>query len=78
LTSEQLRVIQEGATERAFSNAYWENKEPGIYVDFVSGEPLFASIDKYDSHTVWPSFTKQCSSPRRDFAALTSGLNQVG
>jgi peptide-methionine (R)-S-oxide reductase len=58
LTSEQFRVTQEGATERAFSNAYWDNKEPGIYVDVVSGEPLFASIDKYDSQTGWPSFTK--------------------
>jgi peptide-methionine (R)-S-oxide reductase len=58
LTSEQFRVTQEGATERAFSNAYWDNKEPGIYVDIVSGEPLFASVDKYDSHTGWPSFTK--------------------
>ena len=58
LTSEQFRVTQEGATERAFSNAYWDNKEPGIYVDIVSGEPLFASIDKYDSQTGWPSFTK--------------------
>ena len=46
LTSEQFRVTQEGATERAFSNDYWDNKEPGIYVDIVSGEPLFASIDK--------------------------------
>jgi peptide-methionine (R)-S-oxide reductase len=58
LTSEQFRVTQEGATERAFGNAYWDNKEPGIYVDVVSGEPLFASIDKYDSHTGWPSFTQ--------------------
>jgi peptide-methionine (R)-S-oxide reductase len=58
LTREQFRVTQEGATERAFGNAYWDNKEPGIYVDIVSGEPLFASVDKYDSHTGWPTFTK--------------------
>nr|WP_233159936.1 peptide-methionine (R)-S-oxide reductase MsrB [Pseudonocardia sp. MH-G8] len=58
LTPEQFRVTQEGATERAFSNAYWDSKEVGIYVDVVSGEPLFASVDKYDSHTGWPSFTK--------------------
>lgn len=58
LTPEQFRVTQEGATERAFRNAYWDSKEPGIYVDIVSGEPLFASIDKYDSQTGWPSFTK--------------------
>ena len=57
LSAEQRRVTQEGGTERAFRNEYWDNKEPGIYVDVVSGEPLFASINKYDSHTGWPSFT---------------------
>ena len=57
LTAEQYRVTQEGETERAFGNAYCDNKEPGIYVDIVSGEPLFASISKYDSGTGWPSFT---------------------
>ena len=57
LTPEQYRVTQENGTERAFSNAYFDNKEPGIYVDIVSGEPLFASINKYDSGTGWPSFT---------------------
>jgi peptide-methionine (R)-S-oxide reductase len=57
LTPEQYRVTQESGTERAFSNAYWDNKEPGIYVDVVSGEPLFASVSKYDSGTGWPSFT---------------------
>ena len=57
LSAEQRRVTQEGGTERAFRNEYWDNKEPGIYVDAVSGEPLFASINKYDSHTGWPSFT---------------------
>ena len=57
LSAEQRRVTQEGATEPAFRNEYWDNKEPGIYVDVVSGEPLFASINKYDSHTGWPSFT---------------------
>jgi peptide-methionine (R)-S-oxide reductase len=50
-------VTQENATERPFNNAYCNNKEPGIYVDIVSGEPLFASINKYDSGTGWPSFT---------------------
>jgi peptide-methionine (R)-S-oxide reductase len=57
LSAEQRRVTQEGGTEPAFRNEYWDNKEPGIYVDVVSGEPLFASIHKYDSQTGWPSFT---------------------
>lgn len=58
LSPEQYRVTQQSGTERPFQNEYWENKEPGIYVDVVSGEPLFASSDKYDSGCGWPSFTK--------------------
>jgi len=58
LSPEQYRVTQRDATERPFDNAYWDNKEPGIYVDVVSGEPLFASINKFESGTGWPSFTK--------------------
>lgn len=58
LTPLQRRVTQEDATEPAFMNQYWDNHEPGIYVDVVSGQPLFASTDKYESHTGWPSFTK--------------------
>lgn len=58
LTPLQYDVTQHQATEPAFHNAYWDNKEPGIYVDIVSGEPLFISTDKYDSGTGWPSFTK--------------------
>ncbi|MFD2762899.1 peptide-methionine (R)-S-oxide reductase MsrB [Micromonospora eburnea] len=58
LSPEQYRVTQEAGTEPAFDNAYWDNKEPGIYVDVVSGEPLFASVNKYDSGTGWPSFTR--------------------
>ena len=58
LTPIQYRVTQEDATERAFRNAYHDNKRPGIYVDVVSGEPLFSSRDKYDSGTGWPSFTR--------------------
>jgi peptide-methionine (R)-S-oxide reductase len=58
LTEEQRYVTQEDGTERAFKNVYWDNKEEGIYVDVVSGEPLFSSADKFDSGTGWPSFTK--------------------
>ena len=58
LTPEQYRVTQENGTERPFHNAYWDHKEEGIYVDVVSGEPLFSSTDKYDSGTGWPSFSK--------------------
>ena len=57
LTPDQYRVTQEKGTEPAFRNEYWDNKEPGIYVDIVSGEPLFASVSKYDSRSGWPSFT---------------------
>lgn len=58
LTPLQYHVTQENGTERPFQNEYWNHKEEGIYVDVVSGEPLFSSTDKYDSGTGWPSFTK--------------------
>jgi methionine-R-sulfoxide reductase len=58
LTPEQYRVTQQCGTEPPFHNAYWNNHEPGIYVDVVSGEPLFTSLDKFDSGSGWPSFTK--------------------
>jgi peptide-methionine (R)-S-oxide reductase len=58
LSPEQYRVTQRNGTEPPFDNAYWDNKEPGIYVDVVSGEPLFASVSKFDSNCGWPSFTK--------------------
>jgi len=58
LTPIQYAVACEGGTEPPFQNAYWDNKEPGIYVDVISGKPLFSSIHKFDSGTGWPSFTK--------------------
>jgi peptide-methionine (R)-S-oxide reductase len=57
LTPNQYKVTQEDATEPAFRNQYWDNHEQGLYVDIVSGEPLFASIDKFESGSGWPSFT---------------------
>jgi methionine-R-sulfoxide reductase len=58
LTREQYEVTQHEGTERPFHNEHWNNKQAGIYVDLVSGEPLFSSLDKYDSGTGWPSFTQ--------------------
>ncbi len=58
LSPDQYTVTQKNGTERPFTGEYWDNHEPGIYVDVVSGEPLFASVDKFDSGTGWPSFTK--------------------
>ena len=61
LTKDQYHVTREGGTETAFHNAYWDNHEPGIYVDVITGEPLFSSLDKFNSGTGWPSFTKPIS-----------------
>jgi peptide-methionine (R)-S-oxide reductase len=58
LTPEQFRVTQQSGTERPFQNAFHDSHEPGIYVDIVSGEPLFSSLDKFDSGCGWPSFTR--------------------
>jgi methionine-R-sulfoxide reductase len=58
LTREQYEVTQREGTEPPFRNPYWDNHRPGIYVDVVSGEPLFSSLDKFDSGTGWPSFTR--------------------
>jgi peptide-methionine (R)-S-oxide reductase len=58
LTPEQYRVTQENGTQRPFDNSYWDNDEPGLYVNIVSGEPLFTSVDKLESGCGWPSFTK--------------------
>ncbi|MEU2037017.1 peptide-methionine (R)-S-oxide reductase MsrB [Nocardia niwae] len=74
LSPEQYHVTQENGTERPFTGEYWDNHEPGIYVDVVSGEPLFASVDKFDSGSGWPSFTKPIDAghvvEKRDFSHL--------
>jgi len=72
LTPEQRRVTQRNGTERPFTGRYCDHHAPGIYVDVVSGEPLFASVDKFDSGTGWPSFTKPIANvvPKRDFRMI--------
>ena len=78
LSPEQYRVTQKNGTERPFTGEYWDNHEPGIYVDVVSGEPLFASVDKFDSGSGWPSFTRPIDADgtgsnvveKRDFSHL--------
>ena len=74
LSPEQYHVTQRNGTERPFTGEYWDNHEPGIYVDVVSGEPLFASTDKFDSGTGWPSFTRPIEPAnvieKRDFSHL--------
>jgi len=74
LSPEQYHVTQRNGTERPFSGEYWDNHEPGIYVDVVSGEPLFASVDKFESGSGWPSFTRPIDATnvleKRDFSHL--------
>ncbi|KAA0099947.1 peptide-methionine (R)-S-oxide reductase [Mycolicibacterium sp. P1-18] len=74
LSPEQYQVTQKNGTERPFTGEYWDNHEPGIYVDVVSGEPLFASTDKFESGSGWPSFTKPIDTAnvleKRDFSHL--------
>ncbi len=74
LTPMQYNVTQKEATEPAFHNEFWDNKRPGIYVDVVSGEVLFTSLDKYDSGCGWPSFTKPVAplTEKQDFKLLAS------
>ena len=75
LTPEQYRVTQESGTERPGTGAYLGNKEPGIYVDIVSGEPLFASSDKFESGCGWPSFTKPIEPAHvRELTDTTHGM----
>jgi peptide-methionine (R)-S-oxide reductase len=74
LSPEQYHVTQRNGTERPFTGEYWDNHEPGIYVDVVSGEPLFASVDKFESGSGWPSFTRPIEREniveKRDFSHL--------
>ena len=67
LTEEQYAVTQSEGTERPFHNPYWNNSRQGIYVDVVSGEPLFSSLDKFDSGTGWPSFTRPLEPENLDY-----------
>lgn len=71
LTPLQRRVTQDDATEPSFRNEYWNHHEPGLYVDVVSGQPLFASVHKYDSRSGWPSFTRPI-----DDAAVTEKVDR--
>jgi peptide-methionine (R)-S-oxide reductase len=78
LSKEQLRVTQLSATERPFENAYWNHDAPGLYVDIVSGEPLFSSLDKFDSECGWPSFTKPVDSENvEERADNTFGMSRT-
>ena len=77
LTPEQFRVTQQCGTEPPFRNAFWDHHEPGIYVDVVSGEPLFSSHDKFDSGSGWPSFTRPLEPNVMEKADVTFGMDRV-
>ena len=76
LSPEQYHVMRENGTETAFHNAYWDNHKPGIYVDLITNEPLFSSIDKFDSNTGWPSFTKPIA-PEHVVEKIDNSFNMV-
>jgi len=78
LTPLQFHVTQQCGTEPPFNNQFWNNKRPGIYVDVVSGEPLFSSLDKFDSGTGWPSFTRPLQDENvQEKADLSYGMERV-
>jgi peptide-methionine (R)-S-oxide reductase len=78
LSPEQYRVTQESGTERAGTGEHLDEKRPGIYVDIVSGEPLFASADKFDSHCGWPSFTKPIQRAHiKELRDSTHGMERI-
>jgi len=78
LTDLQFQVTQNAGTERAFHNEYWNNSEPGIYVDIVTGQPLFSSKDKFKSGSGWPSFTRPISADLlKEIEDRTLGMNRI-
>lgn len=78
LTPEQYQIMVENGTEAPFRNAYWDHHETGIYLDAISGEPLFSSFDKFDSGTGWPSFTKPISpSALKELPDYSHGMVRV-
>lgn len=77
LTPEQYAVTQQCGTEPPFQNAFWDNHEAGLYVDVVSGEPLFASTDKFESGSGWPSFTRPVAPNVSELSDTTHGMRRV-
>jgi len=77
LTREQFAVTQQCGTEPPFRNAFWDHHEPGLYVDVVSGEPLFASVHKFDSGSGWPSFTRPVAPNVTEHADASHGMRRI-